>query len=865
MRNLLIPTFCLIFATAAPAQVRDSTGAIPRFRFEYSGLAAAGVARAGVYVGDQGRRAAVLGDESGSFEVWTWPLKLVRDLRLAFKIAEYDQPIEGGTVARQVVARPEGVTIVYSHATFTVRQHVFVPLDEPGAIILLEVESAQPLDVLVRMHADFNLAWPGSMGGGYITWQPEQKRFLLSQGGVRNYNGFIGSPFATSGTSHPAHDAPTVPSQFVLHFDEGTAASSFIPIVAAGGAAPRDSVNAVYERLLRDAPRYWREKVVHYRRVSNELLTVETPDARINQMLEWSKVNLDQQLVCNPDLGCGLVAGFGRAGPGNFRPGFGWYFGGDAAINSLAMDALGQFDLVRQGLQFLAQYQREDGKIAHEISHAAKRLPWFTDYPYTWFHGDTTPFWMLACYEYWLASGDDAFLRAQWPNIVRAFGWSAATDANGDGLMENPAAGAGAVEVGGLGEGLLTDIYLAGVWTAALEGVAQMASAMEDGPTRTRAAQLAAKAQHTLDNAFWLEAPGIYAFALLQPDASKTARLNDALTVWPATAMAFGLLDAPRAGRMLKEIGSSAITADWGARMLSRAHPLYDPLHYNNGTVWPFVTGFAALAHYRYHRGWAGFDLVRDVARASFDFARGRTPELMSGAFYQALDTSVPQQFFATSMFVSPFVRGTIGWSADAPHNAAALEPHLPAEWSSLKIENLRVGRDRVEATLTREPGVYAVHLRRLTPGAVLRLRVAPALPLGARLERVVVDDRDLAVQAEESAHDVHGVAEITLVRDAQVEFHYSGGLEVMTPLEQVDVGAASRELKVLDFTREARDYVLIVEGVAATTYQLQLRSAARLRTVAGADAFDQTEERVNICVTMPTGSGFVRKTLRVR
>jgi hypothetical protein len=181
-----------------------------------------------------------------------------------------------------------------------------------------------------------------------------------------------------------------------------------------------------------------------------------------------------------------------------------------------------------------------------------------------------------------------------------------------------------------------------------------------------------------------------------------------------------------------------------------------------------------------------------------------------------------------------------------------------------MKIENLRVGRDRIDATFTREPGVYSVHLRRSAPSG-LRLRVAPALPLGARLERVVVDDRDLAVQAEESAHDVHGVAEITLVRDAQIDFHYSGGLEVMTPIEQVEVGDAARELKVLDFRREARDYVLLLEGLAAATYQLHLRSDPRVRAVVGADAFEQTGERVTLRVTMPAGEGFVRKTLRVR
>ena len=34
---------------------------------------------------------------------------------------------------------------------------------------------------------------------------------------------------------------------------------------------------------------------------------------------------------CNDGVGCGLVAGFGQAGPSQ-RPGFAWYFGGDALM-----------------------------------------------------------------------------------------------------------------------------------------------------------------------------------------------------------------------------------------------------------------------------------------------------------------------------------------------------------------------------------------------------------------------------------------------------------------------------------------------------------------------------------------------------
>ncbi len=847
----------LLLAGAAPAAAQDAPRGVVRFPIEDGPLTLHGHARPGAYVADVGRRAALFGDETGAFEAWAWPLKLVRDLRLAFRIPDYDAPIPGERVAKSVTVRPELLTLTYTHATFTVKQHVFVPLDEPGALMLLEVETVRPLDILVRMHADFDLAWPGAFGGGYITWVAAENRFLLSQGGVRLYNGMVGSPFAVSGTSHPAHDAPTIPSQFTLRFDAGQATADFIPIVIAGGAAPRDSVAAVYDRLLADAPRYYQEKLEHYRRVRRERLAIATPDARLDLALEWAKVNLDEQLVCNPDLGCGLVAGFGRAGPGNYRPGFGWYFGGDMAINSFGMDGLGQFELVRRGLAFLAAHQREDGKIPHEISHAAARLPWFADYPYTWFHGDTTPFWVLACYEYWKASGDDAFLRAHWPAIVRAYRWSAAADGDGDGLMENPLAGAGAIEVGGLGEDLHTDIYLAGVWVGALEGVREMARAMGDDAISAEAGALFRTASRSIEDRFWLEPAGIYAFALLRDHGEAAAgsvkaagtgvRVNDALTVWPSTAMAFRLLDPTRGSRMLREIGSSAVTTDWGARLLSRDHPLYEPLHYNNGAVWPFMTGFVALAHYRYHRAWAGF--------------------------YQVLDTTVPHQFFATSMLVNPLVRGLLGLEADAPNRAVAIEPHLPAHWDSLTVENVRVGSDRLDVAIRRDAELYTLDVRRTTDArlkarapATLAVRIAPALPLGARVARVTVNGRDAAVHVEASAHDVHPLVELELEDEALVEIEFRGGVEVVPPEERLRLGQPSQGLRILDFRREGRDFVLLLEGIAGRGYPLELRTPERIRGLRGATLAERTGERATLRVEFPAGAGeYVRAEVRFR
>ena len=81
---------------------------------------------------------------------------------------------------------------------------------------------------------------------------------------------------------------------------------------------------------------------------------------------------MDKGLATNPALGTGLVAGFRTSGNSE-RPGFAWFFGRDALWTSLATTASGGFDTARTALDVPApRYQREDGKIPHEISQAPR-------------------------------------------------------------------------------------------------------------------------------------------------------------------------------------------------------------------------------------------------------------------------------------------------------------------------------------------------------------------------------------------------------------------------------------------------------------------------------------------------------------
>src|SRR4030095_2466790 len=135
-------------------------------------------------------------------------------------------------------------------------------------------------------------------------------------------------------------------------------------------------------------------RVAHADSLRRTTFSLRSPDSLLDRAVEYAKVNLDESFVCNPDLGCGLVAGYGLSGASSDRPGFGWFFGGDAAINALGMTGAGMTGLVRHRARgFFAKHQRADGKVPHEVSQGAGQIDWFGAYPYAYYHGDTTPFW----------------------------------------------------------------------------------------------------------------------------------------------------------------------------------------------------------------------------------------------------------------------------------------------------------------------------------------------------------------------------------------------------------------------------------------------------------------------------------------
>lgn len=812
-----------------PAEaLRNSAGALP-----VSGPVMEGAARPGEQIDAPGRRSAWLGTETGDFEAWVYPLKVIRGLELRFTFR--DRTWQGHELARHVEVRPEWSAITYAHEAFRVRQVLAAPLDQPALLMLLEVESSFEIQLEVAFHIDLQPMWPAGLGGQYSYWDAEIPGFVLGEGSGRNL-ALVASPAAVDPTIQPAHSLPDQPTRFALRVAPGEAVR--LPVVVAawteGMEGPRGlaGLRERYAELVEAPLAPLAANAEHYRRVLHDTVQIATPEPTLDEAFAWAKVRLDQGLVCNPHLGCGLVAGYGRARAG-YRPGFAWFFGGDALYNSWALGALGAHSTVAPTLEFLARYQREDGKIMHELSQGAGTLDWFEDYPYGFYHAEGSPYFIDAVARHVRATGDLEWGRRLMPAVRRAYAYSLSADTDGDGLMENTIAGLGAVEMGALREAAVhQDLYLVSIWTKALESLAWLARRLDEPGLADQAADGFDRARESLDRLYWMEDDGYHAFGT----TTDGGRLEE-LTLWSILPASLALSGADTGARNVATVAAPAVTTDWGTRMLASTSELYDPLIYNQGTVWPFLSGFAGLAAWEYGNPWAGLDLLHGLAALSRDHARGAMHEVLSGDRYEPMRPSVPHQLFSTSSLVTPLVRGLFGLDVDAVANRVTLRPLLPARWPGARIGNVAVPGGRVTFEIAQSDGSLSIAARYDGRRPAPQLRLEPALPPGATDVRVRVDGGGPAPPAEFGRRGPFPTASVELEASSsrRVEWRWSGGVPVAFEGPRAAAAAASTALRVTEGTlTEAGTLRLILAGRAGEAYRLLSPAPLQARRLQG-------------------------------
>jgi glycogen debranching enzyme len=815
----------ILACSAAQAWALD--GLIPRFAFEPCDIGFKRPARPSAYFDKAGRKFSILGMESGTFEAWAYPLKILRDFEFSFLVGTSSRLIPGRDIVRSVSVTPAVTTLTFVYQSFTVQASFLTPVDESGAVILLAVDSTEPLTIICGFLPVLQPMWPAGLGGQYASWDKELRAYLISEPTRRNH-GFVGSPAAAPVSYTPAHMLSDTPNEFkIVISNPAETESRFIPIVLAGGRGDRQAVKEVYRRLAADPESYCRKTESHYRRLRESLPQLRTPEKALNLALEWAKVAFDNLVVDNPDLGLGMVAGLGVSGTSG-RPGFGWFFGGDAFLNSFCLSGLGAFSTVRDVLVFNRRWQREDGKMAHELSQSAGLIPWFKDYPYGYIHADTTPLYIAAVYDYWKLSGDTAFVGEAWPSLTRAFDWCLATDEDGDGLMDNRRAGLGALEFGSLTD-IQTDIFLGAAWCRAAQAMEKLAAAVGDAKYGERARSEAVKAAQTFRIKFWDEEKGFYCYAF-NADGQRVQEP----TPWSAFGLFWGLGEEDKARRTLARLNRADMMTDWGVRMMSSASTYYEPINYNYGAVWPFLTGWVAAALFRSDFNLAGYMALMANVHHTFDNALGEVTELFSG--YQNIwpVEAVAHQGFSTGGVVLPLIKGLLGLDGDAAAKVISFEPRFPAHWPNASVQGVRLAGASFDLSYFRKDVGMKIDIRsREAKGWTMVL--SPVLGPAVRVSRVRLNGKDIPFHEVRTERAVQAEVRFSLSGEDQVDFVLKPAVEVVPPYVFPETGDLSRGLRVIDLTGNENRLELLLEGLAGETYYLSLQNSHLVASVKGA------------------------------
>jgi glycogen debranching enzyme len=406
-------------------------------------------------------------------------------------------------------------------------------------------------------------------------------------------------------------------------------------------------------------------------------------------------------------------------------------FGRDALITAYQTLLLTP-EIAKGTLRFLAKYQgkednpfkdEEPGKIMHEIRTG--ELARMGLVPHTPYYGsvDATPLFLILLSEYYRWTGDVAFVREIWDAVEGALMWlEGYGDLDGDGFVEYQRRSPVGLVVQGWKDSVNSVIFPDATLAEGAIALAEVQGYVYDAKRRTaelcylmdlrilgdRLSREASELKEAFNHAFWSEADGFYVEAL---DGQK--RQVNVMTSNPGQALWCGIVAEERIPILVEQLMAPAMFSGWGLRTMSADSPVYNPMSYHNGTIWPhdnslIIKGMA-------DHGYKGevIRLMDALFQASLQFPYYRLPELFCGfARMGELDRPVPypvacspQAWAAGTIFL--MLQAALGIQPDAPGNALRIvQPTLPPWLDEIHVRGLRIRETTLDLQFIQANGV---------------------------------------------------------------------------------------------------------------------------------------------------------------
>jgi glycogen debranching enzyme len=401
-----------------------------------------------------------------------------------------------------------------------------------------------------------------------------------------------------------------------------------------------------------------------------------------------------------------------------------WYmtlFGRDSLVTSW-MASVVDTDLALGTLQTLTELQgqevnpiteEEPGRVPHEVRHGELATAGTRNAGVYYGSVDATPLFVMVLGELRRWGDRPQDVDELLPAADRALEWiDKFGDRDGDGYVEyQRATNRGlqnqswkdAWDAIRFADGTLAQApistcevqgYVYAAWLARAHFAAEHGDRARAATLRARAAEL----KRRFNQDFWLDEQEWFALGL-----DRDKRPIDVLASNMGHCLWSGIVDEEKAPIVAKHLLSEPCFSGWGVRTLASTMVGYNPVSYQNGSVWPHDNAICAAGLMRYGLVEEAHRVIEAIVDAApfFDF---RLPELFAGVGRDEVEVPVayptacsPQAWASASAFL--LLRTVLRLEPDVRNAVVHLAPAVPDWVGRLTLERIPImgGRLSIE------------------------------------------------------------------------------------------------------------------------------------------------------------------------
>jgi hypothetical protein len=406
-----------------------------------------------------------------------------------------------------------------------------------------------------------------------------------------------------------------------------------------------------------------------------------------------------------------------------------------------------------------------------------------------------------------------------------------------------------------------TEFYQSGLGLEALRSLAHLAVLAGKADVSKELQAVFDRQKPALNQTFWCPEKKAFALALDQQN-----RRVDEVSVLTTVPMWFGLTDQDKSESTIQQLAEADHQTDWGMRIISNRSAFYNGSGYHFGSVWPLFTGWASVGEYRYHQVFPAYANLRANALLALDGSLGHVAEVLSGDYYQPLSTNSPHQIWSAAMVVSPILRGMLGIETDAQSHTLKFAPHVPAEWRSFSVDNLRVGAAVVSVSYQKTPDTMTFEVKRTATGDCT-LELSPALSMRSSVTSVDLNGHALPFHLSTTASDQHVTMRVPVAEGTStIRIHLKNDFGLGFSGTLPSLGSASQGLRVLSesWNPAHAELSLIISGVAGKRYDWMVWNPSQIASVRGGELNKVSQDQADLTVEFPSANegSYVRQEL---